>query len=101
MELHEQIELIDRLLVEATQHREGLEHTMHAQQRTGTEGASNAPGTFVHPEPYTLQEENAWWQQAHEGLLMVRNVLEQMHKAPCGRALGTSTLASGTGSLRG
>jgi hypothetical protein len=53
MELHEQIELIDRLLVEATQQREVLEHTMHAQQRTGTEGASNAPGTFVHPEPYT------------------------------------------------
>ena len=54
MELHQQIELIDRLLVEATQQREVLEHTMHAQQRTGTEGASNAPGTFVHPEPYTF-----------------------------------------------
>jgi hypothetical protein len=26
---------------------------------------------------------------------------EVLHKAPCGRTLGTSTLASGTGSLRG
>ena len=86
MELHEQIELIDRLLVEATQQREVLEHTMHAQQWTGTEGASNAPGTFVHPEPYTLQEEYAWWQQAHEGLLMVRNVLEQIEKSTRQRA---------------
>jgi hypothetical protein len=86
MELQEQIELIDRLLVEATQHREGLEHTMHTQQRMGTEGASNAPGTFVHPEPYTLQEEYAWWQQAHEGLLMVRNVLEQIEKSTRQRA---------------
>jgi hypothetical protein len=86
MELHEQIELIDRLLVEATRQRERLEHTMHTQQRTGTEGASNAPGTFVHPEPYTLQEEYAWWQQAHEGLLMVRNVLEQIEKSTRQRA---------------
>jgi hypothetical protein len=86
MELHEQIALIDRLLVEATRQREGLEHTMHTQQRTGTEGASNAPGTFVHPEPYTLQEEYAWWQQAHEGLLMVRNVLEQIEKSTRQRA---------------
>ena len=54
---------------------------MHAQQRTGTEGASNAPGTFVHPEPYTLQEEYAWWQKAHEGLLMVCTVLEQIEKS--------------------
>jgi hypothetical protein len=86
MELHERIALIDRLLVEATQQRELLEHTMNAQQRTGTEGASNAPGTFVHPEPYTLQEEYAWWQQAHEGLLMVRNVLEQIEKSQRQRA---------------
>ena len=81
MEPHERIELLDRLLVEATQQRELLEHTMHAEQRTGKEGASNAPGRFVHPEPYTLQEEYAWWQQAHEGLLMVRNVLEQIEKS--------------------
>ena len=81
MDQHERIELIDRLLVEATQQREVLERTMHAQQRTGTEGASNAPGTFVHPEPYTLQEEYAWWQQAQEGLLMVRNILEQIEKS--------------------
>jgi hypothetical protein len=86
MEQHERIELIDRLLVEATQQREVLEHTMYAQQRTGTEGASNAPGTFVHPEPYTLQEEYAWWQQAHEGLLMVRNILEQIEKSQRQRA---------------
>lgn len=86
MELHERIELIDRLLVEATQQREVLEHTMHTQQRTGTEGASDAPGTFVHPEPYTLQEEYAWWQQAHEGLLMVRNLLEQIEKSKRQRA---------------
>ena len=86
MEQHERIELIDRLLVEATQQRELLEHTMHAQQRTGTEGTSNAPGTFVHPEPYTLQEEYAWWQQAQEGLLMVRNVLEQLEKSQRQRA---------------
>jgi hypothetical protein len=81
MDQHERIELIDRLLVEATQQRELLEHTMYAQQRTGTEGTSNAPGTFVHPEPYTLQEEYAWWQQAQEGLLMVRNILEQIEKS--------------------
>jgi hypothetical protein len=86
MELHQQIELIDRLLVEATQQREVLEHTMHTQQRTGTEGVSNAPGTFVHPEPYTLQEEYAWWQQAQEGLLMVRHVLEQIEKSTRQRA---------------
>jgi hypothetical protein len=86
MELQEQIELIDRLLVETTQQREVLEHTMYAQQRTGTEGVSNAPGTFVHPEPYTLQEEHAWWQQAHEGLLRVRNVLEQIEKSTRQRA---------------
>jgi hypothetical protein len=86
MEQHERIELIDRLLVEATQQRELLEHTMHAQQRTGTEGASNAPGTFVHPEPYTIQEEYAWWQQAQEGLLMVRHVLEQIEKSTRQRA---------------
>ena len=86
MELHEQSALIDRLFVEATRQREGLEHTMHTQQRTGTEGASNAPGTFVHPEPYTLQEEYAWWQQAHAGLLMVRNVLEQIEKSMRQRA---------------
>jgi hypothetical protein len=86
MELCERIELIDRLLVEATQQREVLEHTMHAQQRTGTEGTSNAPGTLVHPEPYTLQEEYALWQQAHEGLLMVRNVLEQIEKSNRQRA---------------
>jgi hypothetical protein len=86
MELHQQTELIDRLLVEATQQREVLEHTMHTQQRTGTEGASNAPGTFVHPEPYTLQEEYAWWQQAQEGLLMVRHVLEQIEKSTRQRA---------------
>lgn len=54
MEQPERIALIDRLLVEATQQREVLEHTMHAQQRTGTEGASNAPETFVHPEPYRV-----------------------------------------------
>ena len=86
MESHERIELLDRLLVEATQQRELLEHTMHAEQRTSTEGASNAPGTFVHPEPYTLQEEYAWWQQAHEGLLRVRNVLEQIEKSQQQRA---------------
>jgi hypothetical protein len=86
MEQHERIALIDRLLVEATQQREVLEHTMYAQQRTGTEGASNAPGTFVHPEPYTLQEEYAWWQQVHEGLLMVHNILEQIEKSQRQRA---------------
>lgn len=86
MEQPERIALIDRLLVEATQQREVLEHTMYAQQRTGTEGASNAPGTFVHPAPYTLQEEYAWWQQAHEGLLMVRNILEQIEKSQRQRA---------------
>jgi len=86
MELYERIELIDRLLVEATQQREVLEYTMNAQQRTGTEGVSNAPGTLGHPEPYTLQEEYALWQQAHEGLLMVRNVLEQIEKSQRQRA---------------
>jgi hypothetical protein len=41
---------------------------MYAQQRTGTEGTSNAPGTFVHPEPYTLHSILKFFQVDRTGI---------------------------------
>jgi hypothetical protein len=86
MEPHEHIELIDSLLVEATRQIEALEQTMSAQQKLGIEGSSNAPGTFYHPAPYTLQEEHAWWKKAHDALTMVRNAFEQIEYSKRQRA---------------
>jgi hypothetical protein len=87
MELHDRITLLDSLLVDATHQIELLEHTMNAQQRSGTEGSSNAPGTFSHPKPYTLQDEHSLWKKAHDGLAMVRNVFEQIEKSKRQRGL--------------
>ena len=95
MELHERIVLIDSLLVDATRQIELLEKTMGTQQRSGTEGSSNVPGTFYHPKPYTLQEEHAWWKKAHDGLTMVRNALEQIDLSKRQRAASASYCIQG------
>ena len=81
MHLYKHIELIDQLLIEATHHLEQLEHAMRARRQAETERAYDVPGSVFHPEPYTLEEERAWWQQAHDGLLTVRIALQEIDKS--------------------
>ena len=86
MELENNVELIDCLLVDATNHIKILEQTVLKEQREGTEGVSDVPGTQFHPDPYTIREELALWKKTHDGLIMARSALEQIEKAQYERA---------------
>ena len=89
MELSNRIELIDSLLVEATQKMEVLRHASAAEHRAGQVGASDAPGTSYHQEPFTLQAEREWWEKAHQALTTVRNAFQQIEISE--RQRGAST----------
>jgi hypothetical protein len=86
MHVHQHIEQINHLLVETIQHITLLEHTMHAHRQVGMERAHDIPGTVYHPEPYTLEEERAWWQRAHQGLVTARLAFQEIDKAARQRA---------------
>jgi hypothetical protein len=79
MEPRQRMEMIDLLLVEATQHIQTLESAMAAQDVSRQASQHDViQGT---PEPqaqYTLQAEKDWWEKAHQGLTVVRNAFEQI-----------------------
>jgi hypothetical protein len=78
MEPQERIQLINRLMEEATQHLELL-HRAIAAQWVSREGSHQAAQHALDMEEHiTSQAKRVAWEKAHRGLTEVRSALEQL-----------------------
>jgi hypothetical protein len=73
MEIHHRIEMINTLLEEADQKMHALDHALAAKALTEEQSE--------HVEDVTLRTEHHLWEQACEGLVEVRTILEDIEES--------------------
>ena len=89
MDAQKRLEMIETLLVEVTQHLDVVGHALAAQAVAREERPRSVEGMPRSPEEYNLQAEKDWWEQAQQGLRLVKDAFAHLAHAEQQRGVVT------------